>query len=97
MNSYFTDSESTTKFDWIARIRVLLQNSNGEAISFDKLKKELSGQKFNSRSKPESDKSTKELTIELENKLAKAPFITRLGNDIYYLYYFKNEKINSYR
>ncbi|CAF4232543.1 unnamed protein product [Rotaria sp. Silwood2] len=46
--------------------------------------------------KPDSDKSTKELTIEFEKKLAKAPFIARLGNDIYYLYYFKNEKINTY-
>ncbi|CAF1008891.1 unnamed protein product [Rotaria sordida] len=46
--------------------------------------------------KPDSDKSTKELTNELEKKLAKALFITRLGNDIYYLYYFKNEKINTY-
>ncbi|CAM4769715.1 unnamed protein product [Rotaria magnacalcarata] len=94
MNSYFTDFESTTKFDWIARIRAILQNSNGEAISFDKLKKRII--KEYRQAKPDSDKSTKELTIELENKLAKAPFITRLGNDIYYLYYFKNEKINSY-
>ncbi|CAF1395794.1 unnamed protein product, partial [Rotaria sordida] len=46
--------------------------------------------------KPDSDKSTKELTNELEKKLAKALFITRLGNYIYYLYYFKNEKINTY-
>ncbi|CAF3702545.1 unnamed protein product [Rotaria sp. Silwood1] len=46
--------------------------------------------------KPDSNKSTKELTIELEKKLTKAPFITRIGNDIYYLYYFKNEKINTY-
>ncbi|CAF0886162.1 unnamed protein product [Rotaria sordida] len=46
--------------------------------------------------KPDSDKSTKELTNELEKKLAKASFITRLGNDIYYLYYFKDEKINTY-
>ncbi|CAF1962133.1 unnamed protein product [Rotaria magnacalcarata] len=94
MNSYFTDFESTTKFDWIARIRAILQNSNGQAISFDKLKKRII--KEYRQAKPDSDKSTKELTIELENKLAKAPFITRLGNDIYYLYYFKNEKINSY-
>ncbi|CAF3634575.1 unnamed protein product [Rotaria sp. Silwood1] len=79
---------STTSFDWITRIQTIVQNSNSETISFDKLKKELI--------KPDSDKSTKELTIELEKKLTKAPFITRIGNDIYYLYYFKNEKINTY-
>ncbi len=46
--------------------------------------------------KPDSDKSTNELTNQLEKKLSKTPFITRVGNDIYYLYYFKNEKIDSY-
>lgn len=38
--------------------------------------------------KPHSDKSSKELTYQLEKKLSSAPFITRLGCDIYYLYYF---------
>jgi hypothetical protein len=37
--------------------------------------------------KPDSDKSSRELTIQLEKYLSKAPFIGRLGNDIYYLYY----------
>jgi hypothetical protein len=46
--------------------------------------------------KPDSDKSNKELTIQLERNLSKAPFIGRLGNDIYYLYYLSNEKIDLY-
>jgi hypothetical protein len=56
MNSRYTDSMkvfvfnlkllfclvwSTTKFDWTARIRAIVQNSNSEVISFDKLKKEV--------------------------------------------------------
>jgi hypothetical protein len=32
---------SSTHFDWIARIRATIENSNGEAISFDKLKREV--------------------------------------------------------
>ena len=47
--------------------------------------------------KPNSDKSTNELVIQLEKKLQEAPFIGRIGNDIYYLYYVKNEKINLFR
>ncbi len=46
--------------------------------------------------KPDSDKSSRELTIQLEKYLSKAPFIGRLGNDIYYLYYLWNEKIDLY-
>lgn len=34
--------------------------------------------------------------MQLENNLAKAPFITRLGNDIYYLYYVRNDKLDFY-
>ena len=39
--------------------------------------------------RPDSDKTAKELTNQLEKQLAKAPFIARMGNDIYYLYYFQ--------
>lgn len=42
------------------------------------------------RIKPDSDRSTNELLVQLERKLSKAPFITRLGDNIYYLYYIKN-------
>lgn len=42
------------------------------------------------QAKPDSDKSTKELLIQLERKLSRASFITRLGDEIYYLYYIKS-------
>lgn len=81
-------------FDWIERIRKIIENSNNQVISFDQLKKEVIKQYR--QIKPDSDKSTKELTSQLEKNLLKAPFITRIGNDIYYLYYFKNDKFDLY-
>ena len=44
--------------------------------------------------KPDSNKTANELTILVEKYLAKAPFIGRIGNDIYYIYYCKNDKID---
>ena len=41
------------------------------------------------RIKPDSDRSTNELLVELERKLSKAPFIARVGDNVYYLYYIK--------
>ncbi|CAF1039589.1 unnamed protein product [Adineta ricciae] len=76
-----------TTFNWTERIRGIVENSYGKTIDFDKLKKEIIKQYRQVR--PDSDKTTKELTNQLEKQLAKAPFIGRMGNDIYYLYYFQ--------
>ncbi|UJR15239.1 hypothetical protein I4U23_002194 [Adineta vaga] len=96
MNSDYSDiwSTTTTSFNWTERIRRIVENSHGETISFDSLRKEIIKQYR--QIKPYSDKSTKELTVQLETNLAKAPFIGRIGNDIYYLYYFKQDKNDFY-
>ncbi|CAF0820260.1 unnamed protein product [Adineta steineri] len=95
MNSHYTDIWSSSKtFNWTERIETIVRNSYGETITFDKLKKEIIKQYR--EVKPNSDKSTNELINQLEKNLTKAPFIGRLGNDIYYLYYFKAEKSDLY-
>ena len=42
--------------------------------------------------KPESDKTSPELVRLLEYHLTQTPFITRLGDEIYYLYYQRTDK-----